>query len=120
MRWCLHTENNRNSSIKSNNSSGVKGISFDKKANKWRAQITIDGIKINLGNYDTIEEATIARLNKVNQVFGQYKNACEGINHGAKQMKIRKVKPIVKPNVVKPDIQQIYNDIVTLKNTLKR
>jgi hypothetical protein len=54
----------------------------------------------------------------VNQAFGQYKNACEGINHGAKPMKIRKVKQVVKP-IVQPNIKQIFDDIVQLNNTLK-
>ena len=52
-----------NRSISCDNSSGVKGVFWNKKANKWQAQITIDGIKIHLGLHDTIEEATQARLN---------------------------------------------------------
>ena len=126
LRWCTSQENNRNKSMYCNNSSGYKGVTFDKKANKWRAQITIDGIQIHLGYYDTIEEATIARVNKVNQVFGQYKNSCEGINFGAKPKKIRKSKKIIQPIVnqtvqpiVKMNVQQIYNDIDTLKNNYK-
>jgi hypothetical protein len=105
LRWATHTENSQNASISSNNSSGVKGVYFNKKANKWQAYIQIDGIKIHLGLYDTIEEATQAIINKVNQAFGQYKNACEGVNNGAKLMKIWKPKKIVKPNVVKPDVK---------------
>ncbi len=68
-----------------------------------------------MGNYKTIEDATIARVNRVNQVFGQYKNSCEGINHGAKPMKKRKPKKIVKL-----DVQQIYDDIVKLKKYLQK
>ena len=74
------------------NSSGVKGLSFDKKSQKWQAQIMIDGIAIHLGFYKTIEEASIAKLNKVEQVFEKFANKCESINHGVNPMKIRKPK----------------------------
>ena len=66
--------------MKSNNTSGVKRVYSNKKANQWHAQIAIDGIVINLGNYDIIKDATQARVQRVNQVIGQYKNACESIN----------------------------------------
>jgi hypothetical protein len=118
LKWCTYQENNQNVSMKSNNSSGIKSISWFKRDSKWRAKITLDGIQIHIGYYDTIEDATIARVNKANQAFGQYKNACEGINHGAKPMKIRKVKQVVKP-IVQPNIKQIFDDIVQLNNTLK-
>jgi hypothetical protein len=120
LRWCTYQQNSQNASISSNNSSGIKGVTFDKKSQKWRAQIMIDGIKIYLGLYDTLEEASIARLNKVNQVFGQYANACEGINHGAK--------PIIKPVIlaVVPaevaaiiDINKILNEIKQLHKKLQ-
>ena len=138
LRWCTYTENNRNKSMKSNNSSGIKGVTFHKKSNKWCAQIMIDGINIHIGYYDTIEEATIARVQRARQAFGQYVSACEGVNHGAKQMKIRKPKKIIQPIVnqivqpilipdiqpiekstVKNDIQKIYENIVQLNDALK-
>jgi hypothetical protein len=140
LRWCSHTENNRNRSISCNNSSGIKGVSFHKKSQKWRACIMLDGILIHIGYYTTLEEATQARVNRARQAFGQYVNACEGINHGAKPMKIRKPKPIVvkpveipveipdvvqqiKPDVekqiVKLNVQKIYENIVQLNDALK-
>ena len=119
LRWCTQSENCMNASMKSNNSSGVKGISFHKIKHKWQAIITINGLNIHLGYYETIEEATIARVNKVNQAFGIYKNACEGIQYDAKPQKIRKAKPIVKPIiepvvVPKVDVHQIFNKIKQL------
>lgn len=49
--------NNKNRRMPSNNTSGVTGVSFDAKRNKWVAQIRIDGKQKNLGNFDSIEEA---------------------------------------------------------------
>ena len=47
LRFATSKENNQNSSIRLDNTSKVKGVNFDKKAKKWRAQIKIDGINTN-------------------------------------------------------------------------
>jgi len=60
-----------------NNSSGVKGVNFEKIVKKWRANIMIDGTQITLGFFKTLEEAKLARINKANELFGEYINACE-------------------------------------------
>ena len=57
LRWCTCQENNRNKSIQKNNTNQVKGVYFNKAAKKFRAYIMIDGININLGYYDNIEDA---------------------------------------------------------------
>ena len=116
LRWVTHTENSRNRKMNCDNSSNVKGVSFNKKSQKWQAQIMIDGIAIHLGFYKTIEEASIARLNKVEQVFGKFANKCEGINHGVKPMKIRKPK---RKNILKK-INQIYEEIFKLRDSYKK
>ena len=46
-----------------NNLHWVKGYSYDKRRNKYRAQIKINGKDIFLGHYDTPEEAREAYLN---------------------------------------------------------
>lgn len=45
-----------------NNSSGYKGVSYMKNKGKYRAYIGLRGKQINLGLYDTAEEAYQARL----------------------------------------------------------
>ncbi len=47
--------------INKNNTSGYKGISYDKKRKKWVAQITFKKKNHHLGRYDTLEEAIAAR-----------------------------------------------------------
>ena len=79
LRWATSQENLRNSQIASNNTSGIKGITFDKSRQKWCAQIRINGKGITIGRYNTIEEATIARQLKANEVFGSFTNSCEVI-----------------------------------------
>ena len=77
LRWATKTENARNSKLYSRNTSGVKGVYWYASKNKWQAYITIDKIKVHLGYYNTIEEAKEARINKANEIFGDFKNACE-------------------------------------------
>nr|WP_072537091.1 AP2 domain-containing protein [Anaerococcus mediterraneensis] len=48
--------------LSKNNSTGYKGVIYDKKLKKYRAQLTFNYKKINLGLYDTAEEAYQARL----------------------------------------------------------
>ena len=43
------------------NSSGCPGVSFDHRANKWRAYISFNGKKIRLGNFSNIDDAISTR-----------------------------------------------------------
>lgn len=45
-----------------NNTSGVKGVTFNKNHGKWEAYISLHGKRKYLGNYDTIKEAEQARI----------------------------------------------------------
>ena len=53
-------ENIRNSRISLNNSSGIKGVSWHKPLNKWRAQISENGKKKHLGYYNCKHAAAAA------------------------------------------------------------
>ena len=79
LRWATNQENQRNKNLSNKNTSNVKGVYFDKYANKWKAQITIDSVNIHLGYHNTIEEAKQARIKKVNEVFGEFVHASEKI-----------------------------------------
>lgn len=61
LRAVTHAENCRNFSRKSNNTSGVNGVVWDKKNNKWRAQICVGGKAISLGRFPDKEKAIAAR-----------------------------------------------------------
>lgn len=62
LRPTTRGENQRNLSIKKNNSSGVTGVHFSLNANKWVAFITNDYRRLHLGSFDTFEEAVSMRL----------------------------------------------------------
>lgn len=57
LRISSHQQNMFNMKKKSTNKSGVKGVHFDKRCNKWRAQTSINKKRIHLGLFDTIESA---------------------------------------------------------------
>ena len=75
LRFATHIENSRNRSIPINNTSSVKGVC--KSGNKWRAYICIDGIRMHLGVFETIEDAKLARITAVKKAFGEFANKCE-------------------------------------------
>ena len=51
--------NSKNQSLYKNNSSGYHGVTAHGK--RWRARINVNGKKVHIGVYDTIEEAAKAR-----------------------------------------------------------
>lgn len=55
--------NNQNRTLRSDNSSGIVGVSFNKTRNKWHSYIYINGKSIHLGFFDGIEEAAEVRKN---------------------------------------------------------
>ena len=77
LRWASHQQNNFNTLIRNDNTSGVKGVCFHKTRNKWMAHIKLNGKQMHLGLFDCLEDAKIARQNKAIELFGQYLNKCE-------------------------------------------
>ena len=59
------------------NTSGIKGISWYKKKNKWIVQIGFNNKLIYLGCYANIEDAKNVRQKKSAELFGEYINICE-------------------------------------------
>lgn len=69
--------NSRNQKKRATNTSGVNGVYFAKRRNKWVAQITTDGWKRSLGSFDTLEAATAARLAEETK-YGFHENHGKG------------------------------------------
>lgn len=53
--------NRRNSKLDSNNTSGIRGISWDNKSEKWRAYIKINNKQLHLGLFKDLNSAVIVR-----------------------------------------------------------
>ena len=61
LREATQTENSRNMKIPTTNTSGVIGVSWDKKARRWRAGITAAGKQVYLGTFESFDDAVAAR-----------------------------------------------------------
>ena len=60
LREATNSQNTCNSATSSRNTTGIKGVSYDKSRNLYRARIDVNGIAIRLGRFDSIEEASQA------------------------------------------------------------
>lgn len=59
--WATRGVQNKNQRQRTNNTSGTTGVSWHSRLEKWQAYIGHDKTKINLGTFDTIEAASLAR-----------------------------------------------------------
>lgn len=60
-RWATSTEQARNKRIQKSNKTGYNGVHYEPERRKYRAVIYVDNKKIDLGRYDTVEQAAEAR-----------------------------------------------------------
>ena len=74
LRLCSPSENVRNRSI-SHSSSGVCGVYWYSKNEKWSVEIVVDGKKINLGLFEDKEQAIKVRKEAEEKYFGEF--ACK-------------------------------------------
>lgn len=65
LRECSHLENMQNTSVRSDNTTGVKGVSWDRARSRYAAELVVDGKKKYLGRFLTLEEAAAVRADAV-------------------------------------------------------
>lgn len=74
LRPATYQENAWNQRTRSNNTSGVKGVHWSNKNNRWEAQISIDGKQKYLGSFkDKIEAERVVRA-KREELHGAFAN----------------------------------------------
>ncbi len=72
LREATHAENLQNSRRPSRNTSGFKGVCFDRSRGKWMARIHADGRDRMLGRFDTPEEAHAAYRAAAEKHHGEF------------------------------------------------
>lgn len=72
LRFASRSQNKANTSKYKNNTSGYKGVIYDKDRNCWRAQISINGKCKKLTRHRDIIDAAKAYDDKAKEVFGEY------------------------------------------------
>lgn len=60
LRAVTHIDNVRAQGLRTNNTSGVRGVNWDKARGKWAARVNVGGKKRHVGRFDTLEEAAQA------------------------------------------------------------
>lgn len=60
LRLATRTQNNRNKTMYSNNTSGVTGVTWCNEMLAWRVRLRLNGVNNHLGFFADLEEATIA------------------------------------------------------------
>jgi hypothetical protein len=67
LRWCNHEQNAQNiTAYRTNKSSGILGVTWDKQYKKWVGQIFPKGRRMFLGRFNNIEEAAeVVRMARV-------------------------------------------------------
>jgi hypothetical protein len=61
LRDVPYSQNSKNMKMRAANTSGVTGVYFNKRLDKWVAAIMVDRAQLYLGLFDTIDEAANAR-----------------------------------------------------------
>jgi hypothetical protein len=61
LRDASYSENGCNGKMRSDNTSGVTGVYWNKKARKWQAQMSLHGRWKSLGAFDSLDDAAAAR-----------------------------------------------------------
>ena len=73
LRDVTRSENFKNSRLRSDNASGFNGVFWEQSCRKWRATVTVGGIKHHLGVFKNKEDAIAARK-AANAKYGFHKN----------------------------------------------
>lgn len=74
LREATPKENSRNARKRVDNSSGYKGVSFNKHTQSWQARIRVDGCLKYLGVYETAEEGYEAYCKAALKYHGEFCN----------------------------------------------
>ena len=72
LRLCTKQTNAINSKLNKRNTSGYRGVSWDKVRKKWVAMLYVKGKCFNLGGYITIEDAAEARNTAALKYHGKF------------------------------------------------
>jgi hypothetical protein len=75
LRLASTSQNQMNRGANRNNPTGVKGVCWDKKLKKWRAQIGRNGRSIYLGLYENPEAASAAYEKAAKRFAGEFARA---------------------------------------------
>ena len=72
LRLATKEQNYHNQGRGMKNTSGIKGVHFDKDRNKWKAEIRFYNRVVSLGRFDTKGLAAVARVKAAIRYHGEF------------------------------------------------
>ena len=75
LREATHAQNMANKGLSRHNTSGMKGVRWNKYMRRWHAQIEINGKGRSLGGYNTAEAAQAAYMAAAREHYGEFARA---------------------------------------------
>lgn len=72
LRIATPNQNTMNHGVSQNNKSGATGVFWYKYNNKWRAYISVNNRRINLGYFENFDDAVAARKAAEEKYFGEW------------------------------------------------
>ena len=72
LRIATRSQNSMNKDLRSNNTSGVTGVNWNKKENKWESRISVNNKAVRLGYYSCFDDAVKARLVGEKYYYGEF------------------------------------------------
>ena len=78
-RWCnlrdaTNSQNQRNTALRKNNTSGVKGVNWHKGNKKWRARVGYNNKRIHIGDFKLLSDAEVAIKKARKNIHKEYCN----------------------------------------------
>jgi hypothetical protein len=72
LRWATRSQQGGNQGLRSSNTSGFKGVWFNKTNRNWVAEARCEGKKVHIGVFQTPEDAARAYDRKAAELFGEF------------------------------------------------
>jgi hypothetical protein len=72
LRVATHSQNMHNRPKQRNNTSGHKGVYWDKQRRRWLAKINVAGVEHNLGRFVEFDEAVRVRRAAADRLLGEF------------------------------------------------
>ena len=74
LRPASNAENHRNARRSTANTSGYKGIDWEKRRSKWRVRVRDGRRQVTIGRYDDLADAVTARREAAARLHGEFAN----------------------------------------------
>jgi hypothetical protein len=72
LREATGTENQGNKKLNKNNTSGYRGVSWNKNSKKWESRLKVNDKRIYLGSFNSKKEAALAYNRAALEYFGEF------------------------------------------------